>query len=104
MRDTPHSADATEPLATRFNRQHGWRRTRGRQQRIGTSKAAPLSVLCVLLLVGAKADAQTGQQGERATESAFSFAVYGDSRSMMYLPKENADSVDRKSTRLNSSH
>jgi hypothetical protein len=43
------------------------------------------AALCVLL-VGAHAHAQTAQQVPGPTESGFSFAVYGDSRSMMYLP------------------
>ena len=31
----------------------------------------------------------TAQQVPRSTESGFSFAVYGDSRSMMYLPPKS---------------
>src|SRR5262245_54373639 len=86
MGDHPHLAGTTAPLAIQFDKQHGGRRTRCRQQRIGTAEVAALSVLCVLLLVGTQATAQTGQEGARPTESGFSFAVYGDSRSMMYLP------------------
>jgi hypothetical protein len=51
-----------------------------RQEQI---RNAAIAVLCVLLLPGANAHAQTATP---AKESAFSFAVYGDSRSMMYLP------------------
>ena len=47
------------------------------------TRNAAIAVLCVLLLPGAKAHAQTATP---AKESRFSFAVYGDSRSMMYLP------------------
>src|SRR5215475_2927883 len=46
-------------------------------------KNAALAAWWALLLVGAHAHAQTAPP---AKESAFSFAVYGDSRSMMYLP------------------
>ena len=46
-------------------------------------KNAALAAWCVLLLVGAHVHAQTAPP---AKESVFSFAVYGDSRSMMYLP------------------
>ena len=53
-----------------------------RQEYIRNVAAA---ALCVLL-VGAHAHAQTAQQVPGPTESGFSFAVYGDSRSMMYLP------------------
>jgi len=51
-----------------------------RQEQI---RHAAIAVLCVLLLPGANAHAQSATP---AKESAFSFAVYGDSRSMMYLP------------------
>ena len=51
-----------------------------RQEQI---RNAAVAVLCVLLLPGTNAHAQTATP---AKESAFSFAVYGDSRSMMYLP------------------
>src|SRR2546430_12221998 len=50
-----------------------------RQEQI---RSAAIAVLCVLLLPGANAHAQTATP---AMESAFSFAVYGDSRLMMYL-------------------
>src|SRR6516164_110857 len=46
-------------------------------------KNAAVAALCLVLLVGAHTQAQTVTP---AKESAFSFAVYGDSRSMMYLP------------------
>ena len=51
-----------------------------RQEQI---RNAAVAVLCVLLLPGTNAHAQTATP---AKESGFSFAVYGDSRSMMYLP------------------
>src|SRR5499433_3939472 len=51
-----------------------------RQAQIGN---AAIAALTVLLFIGAYAHAQTAPP---AKESAFSFAVYGDSRSMMYLP------------------
>jgi poly(3-hydroxybutyrate) depolymerase len=36
------------------------------------------------------ATAQTAKPASHATDSAFSFAVYGDSRTMMYLPPKEA--------------
>src|SRR5713101_4629854 len=51
-----------------------------------------------LLTVGAGyASAQTAKQASRRADSGFSFAVYGDSRSMMYLPykaEEEAEARD----------
>ena len=59
-----------------------------RQEQI---RNAAVAVLCVLLLPGTNAHAQTATP---AKESAFSFAVYGDSRSMMY-PAIHGDSEGR---------
>jgi hypothetical protein len=54
---------------------------------------AAIAVLCVLLLPGANAHAQTATP---AKESAFSFAVYGDSRSMMYLPYKSDQEAEAR--------
>ena len=40
----------------------------------------------ILALFTDCATAQTAQQASRPADEGFSFAVYGDSRSMMYLP------------------
>jgi len=45
-----------------------------------------VSAAALLMLWVSFATAQTAQQAPRPTDSGFSFAVYGDSRSMMYLP------------------
>jgi Calcineurin-like phosphoesterase len=50
----------------------------------GISRRALLSTLA--LLPGIAPRTATAQQTKRGAGSAFSFAVYGDSRSMMYLP------------------
>ena len=42
-----------------------------------------------LLALAGCATAQNAQQAPRSAESGFSFAVYGDSRSMMYLPPKS---------------
>src|SRR5690348_8466036 len=44
------------------------------------------TLAALTLALGDWATAQTVKLASHATESAFSFAVYGDSRSMMYLP------------------
>ena len=50
-------------------------------------KLAALLVAALALTFGADcATAQTTKQGARPADSGFAFAVYGDSRSMMYLP------------------
>jgi hypothetical protein len=61
-----------------------------RQEQI---RSAAIAVLCVLLLPGANAHAQTATP---AKESAFSFAVYGDSRSMMYLPYKSDQEAEAR--------
>jgi hypothetical protein len=61
-----------------------------RQEQI---KNAAIAVLCVLLLPGANVHAQTATP---AKESAFSFAVYGDSRSMMYLPYKSDQEAEAR--------
>jgi len=61
-----------------------------RQEQI---RNAAIAVLCVLLLPGANAHAQTATP---AKESAFSFAVYGDSRSMMYLPYKSDQEAEAR--------
>ena len=48
----------------------------------------------VVMLVGSAAQAQ--QQGPLPTESSFSFAVYGDSRSMMYLPYKSEQEAEAR--------
>ena len=48
----------------------------------------------VVMLVGSAAQAQ--QQGPLPTESSFSFAVYGNSRSMMYLPYKKEQEADAR--------
>ena len=45
-----------------------------------------VSGVALLTLGLGYAAAQTAQQAPRATDSGFSFAAYGDSRPMMYLP------------------
>ena len=61
-----------------------------RQEQI---RHAAIAVLCVLLLPGANAHAQSATP---AKESAFSFAVYGDSRSMMYLPYKSDQEAEAR--------
>ncbi len=50
----------------------------------GINRRLVLSTLA--LLPAFQSQTATAQQTKRRTDSAFSFAVYGDSRSMMYLP------------------
>jgi hypothetical protein len=62
-------------------------------------RSSPLPVLlaALILFVAASAlRAQTpaAQQSKPAAESSFSFAVYGDSRTMMYLPYRAAEKAD----------
>jgi hypothetical protein len=45
-----------------------------------------VSAAALLVVCAECADAQTAQQAPPTAGSGFSFAVYGDSRSMMYLP------------------
>jgi hypothetical protein len=47
---------------------------------------ARIVALYAMLVLSGQAFAEAGQQAPRAADSGFSFAVYGDSRTMMYLP------------------
>src|SRR5580765_8621516 len=49
-------------------------------------KAATACVLAMFALGTGCATAQTPKPASQSASAAFSFAVYGDSRSMMYLP------------------
>jgi hypothetical protein len=55
------------------------------------------SILCVLVAVLVlQVPTAIAQQAARPTGSAFSFAVYGDSRSMMYLPYKADEEADAR--------
>ena len=48
------------------------------------------ALLSSLALLPALPQTALAQQAKRGGDSAFSFAVYGDSRSMMYLPYKSS--------------
>src|SRR5512132_2270463 len=52
-----------------------------------TNRLLVAEIAAVMMLIGSAAQAQ--QQAPLPTESSFSFAVYGDSRPMMYLPHKS---------------
>ena len=56
-------------------------------------ESVSLAVGLGFMMLAANARAQ---QPSAATESAFSFDVYGDSRSMMYLPYKKGQEADAK--------
>ena len=53
-------------------------------------------VLAILSAVALQLSAATAQEVPRPTDSGFSFAVYGDSRSMMYLPYKSDQEADAR--------
>jgi hypothetical protein len=57
----------------------------------------------LLTLWAGSATAQTAQQVPGPADSGFSFAVYGDSRSMMYLPSKS-DQKEEATTSLTSEY
>jgi hypothetical protein len=55
-----------------------------------------ISTAAILALSASCAIAQTAQQAARPADSGFSFAVYGDSRSMMYLPYKSDQEAEAR--------
>ena len=53
-------------------------------------------VLAILSAVALQLSAATAQEVPRPTDSGFSFAVYGNSRSMMYLPYKSDQEADAR--------
>jgi hypothetical protein len=64
----------------------------------GINDAARHRVLAIVALIGAAAlaGARATAQVSRPADSGFSFAVYGDSRSMMYLPYKSDQEADAR--------
>lgn len=55
-----------------------------------------VSAAALLALCAGCATTQTAQQASRPADSGFSFAVYGDSRSMMYLPYKSDQEAEAR--------